>query len=139
MLLDLIKDEKLKYQVAANLAIYCGFRKGELLGLTWNNINLDDKTISINKAKAYTKEFGTFTKEPKSKSSIRTVVIPDAIVRLLRQYKLWQNGQRVKCGNLWDKEWNNNPWLLTQWNGKGMSYDTLSQWLRKFIKDTTKQ
>lgn len=138
LLLDAIKDEPLKYQLAANLAIYCGFRKGELLGLTWNDIDWEEKTISIIRSKSYTKELGMYVKMPKNNTSVRVVAIPDVIISLLREYKLWQNGEKAKCGDLWDEEWDNMPWLFTQWDGKGMAYDTLTNWLRNFIKKYNK-
>ncbi len=37
-LFELFKCELLKYQVFFNLAIYSGFRRGELLGLEWEDI-----------------------------------------------------------------------------------------------------
>lgn len=36
--LKLLKGESLKYQVFFNLAIYSAFRRGELLGLEWEDI-----------------------------------------------------------------------------------------------------
>lgn len=36
--LELLKGEPLKYQVFFNLAIYSAFRRGELLGLEWEDI-----------------------------------------------------------------------------------------------------
>ena len=37
-LFELFKGEPLKYQVFFNLAIYSAFRRGELLGLEWEDI-----------------------------------------------------------------------------------------------------
>lgn len=37
-LFELFKGELLKYQVFFNLAIYSAFRRGELLGLEWEDI-----------------------------------------------------------------------------------------------------
>lgn len=125
----------LKYKVAIYIAIFCGLRNGELLGLTWNDIDLNNKTLTVNKARAQTKEDGMITKLPKNESSIRTISVHDTLIELFKEYKLEQESEREKCGNLWDKEWNDNPWLLTQWNGKGMHYKTLTHWLRRTIKD----
>jgi len=130
ILLELIKGEPLKYQVAVNIAIFCGLRNGEMLGLTWNDIDFKNRTVSINKSRTRTSE-GMITKIPKSERSVRVLSIPDILITLLREYKLWQNGEKAKCGDQWVQEWDKYPWLLTQWNGKGMDYKRLSIWLKK--------
>ena len=135
LLLDLLNTEPLKYQIAVNIAIFCGLRVGELLGLTWDAVNFENKTISINKSRSHTKELGMITKYPKNKSSIRTINIPDVLVKLLHEYKVFQNKEKSACGDLWSQGWENNQWLLTQWNGKGMYYSTLTDWLFKVIKN----
>lgn len=136
---EIVKYEPLKYHVAFNIALFCGLRKGEILGLTWNDIDYNKKTLSVNKARTYIPKIGMITKEPKSKNSIRVVSIPNMLIKLLKEYKVWQNGEKATCGDLWSKEWNNTPWILTQWNGKGMDYSVLSQWLKKLITKHNKK
>lgn len=130
---EIVKYEPLKYQVAYNIALFCGLRMGEILGLTWNDIDFKNNTLSVNKSRSYIPKKGMITKEPKAKSSIRVVSMPNMLVKLLREYKLWQNGEKAKCGDLWALEWDSFPWLLTKWNGEGMHYDVLSKWLKKLI------
>lgn len=138
LLLDIIKNEQLKYQIAVNIAVFCGLRKGELLGLTWNDIDLENKTLSVNKSRSYIMGENLLTKSTKTDGSNRVISIPDVLVRLLREYKLWQNGEKSKAGDLWDEEWRGTPWLLTTWNGKGMHYNTLTRWLLKFLRKHNK-
>jgi len=134
ILLDLIQDKPLKYQLAINIALFCGLRKGEVLGLTWNDIDFENQTLYVNKSRSYLKGKGVVTTKTKTESSNRVLSFSSTLVRLLREYKLWQNGEKAKSGDLWDEEWYNTPWLLTQQNGKGMSYSTLTQWLLKTIR-----
>ncbi len=134
LLLDIIKDEAIKYQIAVNIAIFCGLRLGEILGMTWNDIDFDNKSLSVNKSRSYTKDKGMFTKYPKNISSKRMLSIPDVLVKQLQEYKVLQNGEKASCGDLWSEEWDKTPWLLTQWNGEGMYYSTLTDWLFKTIK-----
>ena len=65
--------------VPALLLLYCGLRRGELIALTWNDINLRNKSISINKAAVYINNDAE-VKKPKSNSGIRTIPIPDSIL-----------------------------------------------------------
>lgn len=138
LLLDLVKDEPLKYQIAVNIAISCGLRNGEMLGLTWNDIDFENKTIDINKARTYVSREGMSTISTKTESSDRILNIPDVLVRQLKEYKMVQNGEKATCGDLWNEEWNNTPWLLTAWNGQGMHYNTLTNWLLKLLKKQNK-
>lgn len=139
VLLELIKDEPMKFQVAVHIALLCGLRHGEILGLTWNDIDTVNKTMNVNKARYRSEKEGMKTKMPKSASSIRRVGMPVVLVNLLNQYKLYQNGQKAKCGDAWSADWDKNPWLMTQWNGEGMHYHTLSHWLTKTIKRHNKR
>lgn len=139
VLLELIEDEPMKFQVAVHIALLCGLRHGEILGLTWNDIDTVNKTMNVNKARYRSEKEGMKTKMPKSASSIRRVGMPIVLVNLLNQYKLYQNGQKAKCGDAWSSDWDKNPWLMTQWNGEGMHYHTLSHWLTKTIKRHNKR
>ena len=32
--------------------------------------------------------------------------MPSLVVQLLKEYKAWQNKERLKCGDQWYKDWN---------------------------------
>lgn len=82
----LSKITKRKYYIASLLAVTCGLRLSEILGLTWSDINKDN-TLSINKQWKKNKDgkfdFGTL----KSKNSKRTVPIPPTTLKELIKYK----------------------------------------------------
>lgn len=60
-----------KYQLFFGIMLHCGLRPGEVLALQWNDIK--DGEISVTKSMTQKGEI----KEPKTKSGIRTVPIPD--------------------------------------------------------------
>lgn len=66
-------------------AIYTGMRLGEIMALTWKDINFPFKTISINKAWDYTNGGGF--KETKNKSSKRIVRVNDTLLNILAELK----------------------------------------------------
>jgi integrase len=70
------------------LAITVGLRRGELLGLQWEDIELEQNTISVNHALTHNKEDGYILKEPKTKTSIRTVSVLPSIMKDLKAYKV---------------------------------------------------
>lgn len=127
-------NNHLKYKAISYIALFCGLRNGEILGLTWNDIDFVNKTISVNKSRAYTEEEGMITKYPKNLSSVREISAPKIVMNLLREYKIEQKKSIEIVGDYWDQKWYDMPWLFTQIYGKGMYYQTPSKWLKKVIK-----
>lgn len=90
-------------------ALGTGLRLGEVLALTWNDINFDSKTVSVNKSIRQETIFnnkgeGTYTtiiQPPKTETSIRTVPIPTNIVYKLKQFKVNQNKEKLFNGELY--------------------------------------
>ncbi|GLI57772.1 phage integrase [Propionigenium maris DSM 9537] len=81
---NLLKNKPISF-TGFNILFWTGIRVGELLALTRKDIDLKKKTINVSKtyAKINGKEIIT---TPKTKSSVRTVSIPDNLVEILRKY-----------------------------------------------------
>lgn len=72
------------------LIIYTGLRIGELMALTWNDIDLKNKTLSVNKSRAKGMIDGKTTlyiKDPKSESGTRTIPLSDRAIYALQKIK----------------------------------------------------
>lgn len=128
-ILQLMESEPIKYQAMINLAIFGGMRLGELSGLDWDDIDMDNNLLRIQQAEQYLPTKGKYTKSPKNESSKRVISLPDTAISIMRKYKLWQNGQKAKLGDLWV----DNSHIFTAWNGEPMFPDTPSKWFHKFI------
>ena len=126
--LNELEENEMKYKVAIILTVFTGVRLGELMGLEWSDIDLNNGIISINKSSQYLSDKGIFTKNPKTESSIREVAIPDFIVSLLK--KLWYEEQKSIVGDFW----HNSNRLFVQVDGKSITPSTISKWFKKFIK-----
>jgi len=77
------KVKNFKYQTLFMCLFYSGARIGELLALTWKDIDFENNTIDINKT-SHIKGVTT----PKTKSSIRILKMPNHTMNLLRKLKL---------------------------------------------------
>ena len=122
-------ENQIKYKVAIILTIFTGFRLGELMGLEWSDINFNDGIVSVNRSSQYLADKGVFTKTPKTESSIRDVAIPEFVISLLKEYKLWYEEQKSLYGELWA----NSNRLFVQADGKPMHPSTISKWFVRYV------
>ena len=129
--LNELSVDDIKYKTAITLTLFTGVRLGELMGLEWSDIDFANGIVSINKSSQYLSDKGVFTKTPKTESSIREVAIPDFVVSLLEEYRLWYEMQKSIYGELWT----NSDRLFVQSDGKPMHPSTISKWFVKFVKE----
>lgn len=124
--MDVCEDERLK--LAINLSFSCSLRLGELLGLTWDCVDISPEAIEENRAYVYiNKETQRVTKEtlknlegkdvllvfpsqhktnktvqilktPKTESSIRKVFLPKSVANMLVEWKAEQDEVKEVLG-----------------------------------------
>ena len=83
VLLFLESAKESRYYIAYLLAITCGMRKGEILGLQWKDIDFERRTLSVNRSLSHiTKEFH----EPKTSSGKRLIVLPEITLLALQEH-----------------------------------------------------
>lgn len=124
--MEVCEDERLK--LAINLSFSCSLRLGELLGLTWDCVDISPEAIEENRAYVYiNKEAQRVTKEtlkslegkdvllvfpsqhknnttvqilktPKTESSIRKVFLPKSVANMLVEWKAEQDEVKEVLG-----------------------------------------
>ena len=82
--LEGVRDKPVSY-MAFQLLYWTGARIGELMALTYNDINWEQKTISISKSYQRIKGRDVIT-TPKTAKSNRIITLPDFLVEELREY-----------------------------------------------------
>ena len=127
-LLTKLVGEPLKYQAFFCLLAYSGFRRSEMLGLEWKDIDFENNIISVCRTSNYTAERGTYTDTTKTKRSKRTLKISSYIMELLKQLKEEQDSEALRLGSKWVE----TDRLFTKWNGEQMNNQTPYKWLRAF-------
>ncbi len=127
--LELLSSEDTKYKVAIILTVFTGVRLGELMGLEWQDVDFKNGIISINRSSQYLSDMGVFTKVPKTESSIREIAIPEFIISLLEEYKLWYEEQK----SFYSELWTDSDRLFVQADGKPMHPSTISKWFVKYV------
>lgn len=94
------KSVSLQWRLYFTMAIYGTFRRGEMIALTWKDIDEKKRTISIDKAAAMTKK-ETYLKGPKTDAGIRELHMPEEVFTLLAAWKKEQTALCVKLGTAW--------------------------------------
>lgn len=74
------------YECAYMLALFGGLRRGEILALTWEDIDFKACTVSITKNRVTYKK-GIHIGTPKTPTSIRTIAIPEEVIDKLKELK----------------------------------------------------
>lgn len=88
------KSHKANY-IGIIISLYTGIRLGELLALTWQNIDFDKKLMFIKKTAYSAKVEGKniiVIDKPKTKKANRVIPIPDKLLSILLEYKA-----KAKC------------------------------------------
>ncbi len=103
-LLDTAKGSS--YHALLTVAVYTGIREGELLGLRWQDVDLEAGTLSVRQALSTRKHIGP----PKSRSGVRSMTLPKVCVAALRKHKLLQTEVRL---------------MTEQWHDTDLVFSTL--------------
>ena len=125
--------------MAILLTLYSGMRLGEVLALTWKDINFDKNILSINKQlsrlKDYSKDAPAKTKlylrrETKTKSSERIIAIAPVIMEKLKLYKQKQDLERA----YWQKCYNNLNLVFCRDDGNLIDPATFRDFYHRTLK-----
>ena len=85
-----LSNKKRKY-IGIVICLYSGLRIGELLALTWNDVDFENGMLLINKTCHDGLDenciFGRLIDIPKTSTSIRSIPLPKQILPLLKKFK----------------------------------------------------
>ena len=79
-LLEAVRGDR--FEALYVLAIHCGLREGELLGLKWADLNLEAGTLSVRRTLSETREVGRIFEPPKNGKGRSIKLTPGAIEAL---------------------------------------------------------
>ena len=124
------------FKLALDIALETGLRRGEMCGLTWDDIDFTNKCIHINQALIRVDNTYTIS-SLKTDSSYRSLPISDALLVKLENHKKRQKINRVKYGQFYLKNiFNKKEYdLVFTWeNGKFIIPSNFLQRLKRMLK-----
>ena len=90
-----------------HLAVYTGMRHGELMGLMWQDFDLENATVTVNRTLVELRSRLDPTtprlrfNEPKTPKSQRTLQLPDVVIAIAKNHLAEQEAHRANAGRLW--------------------------------------
>lgn len=130
--LELARNASLAYfWPLVHLLSYTGLREGEALALKWSDIDLENKRISIAKtvARIHGKQI---IQSPKTKTSIRTVLIDNMTLSILKKWKKDQIKIYFKNGKHFEGDDN---FVFTNESADWVQTQNFTRYFKRFIQD----
>ncbi len=128
-ILEVLEAEPLKWRLATQLLIVTGCRRGEIMGLRWENVDFDANKIRIEEALKYLPTLGTYAGDTKTENK-RTLYLPAETMQLLKQQKRECLELRLMNGDRWQE----SGYVFVRDDGRPMNPDSIGSWLSKFAK-----
>jgi integrase len=136
----LTADEARKFLTAARghrlqalfeLALHTGLRKGELLGLCWEDLNLDTGTAAIRRTLQRTSTGGLTALPTKTQASERRIVLPARCLQSLKRHQEDQQHERDTAGTTWL----HNRYVFTTPQGRAIDPTNLTRTFTTLLRN----
>jgi integrase len=101
-----------RYEGIYVVAVHTGMRQGEILGLRWEDVDLEAGALSIRRSWSMTKD-GPLFAPPKTAKSRRSLRLTGATVAALKRHRVRQNEERLALGD----EWHDNDLVFPNHHG----------------------
>ncbi len=88
------------FEVIVALAAYLGLRRGEILGLTWSEVNMTERSLKITETRSTAGNQKTIG-APKSEQSIRLLPVEDGLYNVLLRWRRAQKRNMKLLGDLY--------------------------------------
>ena len=110
------------------LLSYTGLRKGEAHGLTWEDINFEERTLTVRRTRD-----NKGVRSPKTKRSSRTILINEELVKQLSVYRTWCKQIKLSFGyRLKDDDFI----FISYQSGSPITENTIMYSMRRISKET---
>jgi integrase len=89
-----------RFEALYVLAVHAGLRAGELLGLKWEDVDLEGGTLQVRRTLSETRTGHVFEAPKNGKG--RNIKLTVGAVDALKQHKATRNAERLKAGPTWE-------------------------------------
>lgn len=113
------------------IALFTGLREGEILGLGWDHIDLENGILTVKRQlRKEQKKGGQYYFSPPKNNRARSISLAPSVVLLFRLQKLSQNSIRMEAGDAWQE----NGLVFSNQTGGYLSYRTVYDCFKRIVK-----
>lgn len=129
-ILEALETAPIRWKAITYVLIDTGCRRGEVMGLKWDKLNLETGLIVIDRSLLYSPSKGIYESSTKT-NDVRAMILAPQTLEVLKawkeEYDRWKeiNGDR----------WKNSPYVFVREDGGPMHPDGITDWLGKFSKE----
>ena len=105
------------------LALSTGLRRGELLGLTWDDLDMERRQLRVTRTLQRVSGKGLILSETKTRRGRRSIVLPVGAVAALRRHRQVQSDHERLAGESWVK----TNFVFTSSQGTALDGDNVSR------------
>jgi integrase len=120
-----------RFEAAYVLALGLGLRRGEVLGLRWQDVDLDVARLVVRGALQRVPGEGILRVETKTARSVRVVTLPGVCVGALRRRRVHQIQERFVAGRAWVE----SGYVLTSGVGSPLDGEAVTRALHRLLAD----
>lgn len=125
---EALETEPIQMRTFVHLLLITGARRGEILGLKWDAVDFKGSKLHICNTVQYRPGYGTYEDTPKTKQSDRYITMPKESMQLLREYRHWQEGERLRLG----EHYEDRGFVFAGDTGAPLHPDSIGTWLSRF-------
>lgn len=129
-ILSALEEEPINIRCMVQIALFTGCRRGEIVGLRWSDIDFDAHRLFVRRSIYKPKDGKAFEKPPKTRHSLRDMVIPERLIETLKAYKVHQEQYAAIMGD----GWNEPGYIFTELDGHVMNPHTPTKQFDHFLK-----
>ena len=104
-LIEYLKKHHPSIVLPVQISYFTGLRLGEVCGLTWQDINLDEQYLTVKRSISYKSVRRKYEIGPTKRSKIRVVDFGDLLTGILKKAKTDQLKNRLKYGQLFSRNY----------------------------------
>jgi integrase len=123
-----MNEAPLKYRLFIMTDLAIGARRGEVAGLTWNDINFDKGTIKIERNLLYNSTDGIYIDTPKTEQSYRVNKISPWLVEMFKEYK----AEQEKHPHQVNVDWIDYDFVFCREDGQPVHPNSWLTWFSRF-------
>lgn len=113
-------------ELIIDMELCVGMRRGELLGLQWDDIDWENRQIHISRNRVVVNGKSVI-KNPKTEAGYRTVDVPDQLLQKLRRYRASCMENKMRMG----RNYTDTDFIIVHPDGKPIYPEYVSQMLTK--------